>query len=408
MPRLSPAFVLHHLAAAVVVAAMLLLPGASALAQSDAERAAELVEEATEFFHQEEYAEAAIRFQEAFNLDPDPVLMFNIARAHQEMGDLPAALEFFEQARSMNPDGPVGGAARERIADLERILTDQGYDPDAVTSADYVPRGDLSILPSPEYADVFLDGEYVGSGATTVERLDAGMYEVRISAEGHYPLTADVEVRGGAAEIRNFTLQPRTSLDEYVPPTPGYVTIIAPMPGMEVLIDGEPWRETPVDAAGLAPGSYVITVRHPDWTTFTTNLQVASGQEARVYARVEPTSETGGGVSRSGVGTGLIVGGGVALVTGGAFGVLALDSASDYRNDPSNPDRADVRDRARSQALIADIGIGVGAGLLVAGIVLKAVDGGGEVDPGTQWRDQLVLSPSFGPRRAGVSLGARW
>lgn len=408
MHRPTPILALPRLVAfAALVATLLVVP--AAFAQTDAERAAALVEEATQFFHEEDYAEAAIRFQEAFNLDPDPVLMFNIARAHQEMGDLPAALDYFADAASMNPDGPVGGAARERIGDIERILRDQGYDPDVVTSADYVPRGDLSILPSPEYADVFIDGEYAGSGATTVERLDAGVYEVRISAEGHYPLTADVEVRGGGTEIRNFTLQARTSLDEYVPPTPGYVSIIAPIPGMDVLIDGEPWRQTPVDAAGLAPGSYVITVRHPDWTTFTTNLQVASGQEARVYARVEPTGDSGGGgISRSGVGTGLIVGGGAALITGGAFGVLALDSASDYRNDPTNPDRADVRDRARSQALVADISIGVGAGLLVAGIVLKALDGGGEADPGTQWRDQLVLSPTVGPRRAGVSLGARW
>jgi hypothetical protein len=178
---------------------------------------------------------------------------------------------------------------------------------------------------------------------------------------------------------------------------------------MDVTIDGEPWRQTPVDAAGLAPGTYVISVRHPDWTTFTTTLQVASGQEARVYARLEPVGgERGTGVTRSGIGTGLIVGGGALVITGGAFGVLALDAASTYRNDPANPDRADLRDRARSQALFADIGIGVGAGLLVAGIVLKAIDGGGEDSQGTDWRDQLVLAPTVGPRRAGVSLGARW
>jgi hypothetical protein len=48
-------------------------------------------------------------------------------------------------------------------------------------------------------------------------------------------------------------MQPRTSLEQYVPPEPGYLSVNAPRTNMEVFIDGQRYSVTPLVQAPLAP-----------------------------------------------------------------------------------------------------------------------------------------------------------
>ena len=145
-----------------------------------AQEAGDLVQRATEFFAAGEFEEAAALFEEAFELDPHPVIMFNLARAHQEMGDLPGALNFLKIIRTIEAPAHVAEAAETKIAEVEGLLIDQGYDPATVTTATYVPRGGLTLTTQPEGAEVFIGGEYAGRTPLVRDLVDQGTHTIRI------------------------------------------------------------------------------------------------------------------------------------------------------------------------------------------------------------------------------------
>lgn len=61
------------------------------------------------------FAEALERFDVAYKLDPRPVLLFNLARVHEEMGHAEAAIEHFELYLAREPQA-------EDRADIERRI----------------------------------------------------------------------------------------------------------------------------------------------------------------------------------------------------------------------------------------------------------------------------------------------
>jgi hypothetical protein len=378
-----------------------------------AEQAAVLVEEGTALFQARQYPEAAILFQQAYNLDPHPVLLFNIARAHQEMGDLPTAVSLFRDVVGMTDDATIVGAATERLQRLEAELTEQGYDPATVTPETYVPRGVVEISSEPAGADVLLGGESIGVTPIRQSRIARGSYDMRVILDGYHPINTTLEVRGGGETIRSFTLQPRTSLEEYVPPEPGYLTVLAPQANMEVFVDGQRFSVTPIDRAPLAPGSYEVVVSAIGWISYSTVVEIASGSNSTVQAQMTPVGGYQREVARSGGGASnaLLISGGTLLTAGTVFGVLALTNSSSYNDNVADPSRTQYRDDARTQALIADIALFTGGALLVTGVVLRIVGGNDANElPETRTR-QLVLGPTF-PRerdgRWGFVAGARF
>lgn len=397
--------------ALMLAAICLSAPATPVLAQDDpAEQAAQLVEEGTALFQARNFEQAAIIFQQAYNLDPHPVLLFNIARAHQEMGDLPTALRMFREVQAMEADENVIGAATGRIATLEQMLTEQGYDPATVTAADYVPRGFINITTEPAGATVFVDGDELGVTPLSRGQIDEGSHELRLLLDGFHPVTTSVDVRGGGETIRSFTMQERTSLEQYVPPEPGYLSVNAPQSNMEVFIDGQRYSVTPLVQAPLAPGTYEVVVNAVGWISYSTVIEVRSGEQLTVNATMEPVGgfrpmQVASG--RRSLENGFLIGGGALVTTGTVFGVLALTSASTYNDRIADPERGRFRDQARTNALIADITIGTGAALLVTGLVLKLTNNSGE-EWGGPTPEQLVFAPSIQRRSIGFSFGGRF
>lgn len=392
----------------VLLSACLAALPLSLAAQSaeDQQRAAQLVDDGMALFSAGSFAEAAIVFQEAYNLDPDAVLMFNIGRAHQEMGDLPTALDVFERLAASSDDPEVRDAAANRLAALRTELIGQGYDPDTVTSEQYVPRGSLLITAVPEDTSVYLDGEFVGVTPLDIPYVDAGSHTLRLVSDGYHPLQATVDVTGGPTTIRRYELQARTTLDEYVPPQPGYLSVVGPRPGLEVLIDGAPFGETPVAAAPMTAGSYTITVRGANFTPYSATITIVGGEESRVFARMELADGARPvGATRRTIGWAMAGTGGAALTAGAVLGALALGSASDYRAASGNPEQRAMRDEAQSLALGTDIAIGLGVALAGAGVTLALTAPREQLDV---FSPELVLRPTFGQRHVGLSAGLRF
>jgi hypothetical protein len=390
---------------------LLLTVSVHARAQTNPERAAELGSEAASFFRQGEYEAAADRFLEAYNLDPHPVLLFNLGRALQELGQLPAARDTFLDAIAIADDPGVQTAAQQRLDEVLAALRSQGYDPNRVTPSEYVQRGTLLVTSLPEGAVLFLGNERVGTTPVTLDPLDIGSHEVRLVLEGYHPVSATIEFRGGQDRLRHFTLEERTSLETYVPPQPGYLSVISATAGIAVLVDGMPIGQTPVSNHGLAPGQYVVTLRSPDFAPFTTTVSILSTEETRIIAtpqRVAGRDFVPGQTHRRA--GGILMGiGAAALVTGGVFGIMALDSASTYRAELDNPDRGIFRDQARTRALVSDISMGVGAGVLVAGAIVYLIAPRETRNPlDFLDRDGLVLAPALSPFHVGLDFSIKF
>jgi hypothetical protein len=402
-----------RLLSALFVAVWVALSPPGLRAQTDpVEEAAQLVEEGTAQFQARNFAEAAILFQRAYNLDPHPVLLFNLARATQEMRDLPGARGTFGRVMDTTDDPAIIQACRDRIAQIDEELRGQGYDPETLTSADYVPRGTLVISSEPAGAEVILQGSSLGTTPLRAGQINQGSYQMRLMLDGYHPIDTQVDIRGGGETNRSFTLQARTALEEYVPPEPGYLTVNSPQASMDVYIDGQRYSVTPLIRAPLAPGGYEVVISALGWEPYATRIQVQSGQTIVVNAQMAPVGGYRTTTTRSstGAGNGLLAAGGVLTATGAVFGIFALGSAARYNDRLSDPTRGTLRNQARTQALISDISIGTGAALLVTGLVLRLVQKDTDTLPRPDaTRERLVFAPWADRQgRVGLRFGTRF
>jgi tetratricopeptide (TPR) repeat protein len=80
---------------------------------------AQLNEEGAAFYQQRDYRRAIERFIQAYAMDPDPNLLFNIARSYERLGEVDAAIEKYEQF--LNTPG-ADASGRSRAQESLRVL----------------------------------------------------------------------------------------------------------------------------------------------------------------------------------------------------------------------------------------------------------------------------------------------
>lgn len=100
----------------------------SALGQSDETertRAIELFRESQASYGAGRFREAAVYLEEAYRLDPDPILLYNLARARESGGDLELALDAYQRYLAEAPAADDRPAVKARIAALERQVEER-------------------------------------------------------------------------------------------------------------------------------------------------------------------------------------------------------------------------------------------------------------------------------------------
>lgn len=122
----------------------------------------------------------------------------------------------------------------------------------------------------------------------------------------------------------------------------------------------------------------------------------------------------GGGGGRIGALTWGVLGVGVAaLGAGTVFGVMTQGAVDDFNSATLRSDAEDAQDRAESNALFANVGLGVGAAAVAAGAVLLVLDLTADPpaseDPaaagsGGGW----TLTPVLSPGAQGLVVGTRF
>ena len=89
------------------------------------ERAFELFQRGDELYRQGQFAEAAEKFREAYALDPNPTLLYNLARSYESLGDLERAAETYRDYLEKQPEATDRAAIERRIETLEQQIAER-------------------------------------------------------------------------------------------------------------------------------------------------------------------------------------------------------------------------------------------------------------------------------------------
>jgi tetratricopeptide (TPR) repeat protein len=399
--------------------ALTLLGAAPAAAQdeppSPREQAQLVFREGQAFFEQGQFREAAARFLSAFQLDPHPIIMFNIARAYEEAGDLLQALQHFRAAKGLNPSEAVLAEIKVKISDLEAFLRDQGVDIVNVEAATWVPRGFVSVISDPPGAEILIAGQLVGRAPLDKLVLTQGDYIVTARLRGYLSQEREITVVGGKAYVLKPQLSPGSEADPAQLVQAGALDVTAPRRGLLVFVDGEPIATTPVGRIELPPGRHLVSIEGEGFPTYEEAVEVVHGEVARVIAPNPKPPEivrkdTSLLTDREWAWVSLGSGAG-ALGLGALLGSLALGESSTYQDDRADPARPDARDRAFALGIGADISYGVGLGLVTVGVLLLLY---GEDEQDAAFEQELVLWPGLRlqPQAlqggAGLSASGAW
>lgn len=92
-------------------------PGAEQGADAEAQ-ALELFERSEALYREGDFEQAAALLERAYQLHPEPTLLYNLARAREGQGELVAAADAYERYLAAAADAPDRGAIEQRILSL--------------------------------------------------------------------------------------------------------------------------------------------------------------------------------------------------------------------------------------------------------------------------------------------------
>lgn len=211
-----------------------------ALTEAEREELGRLFSRAKDAYDSENFREAIEALTRAYEIFPEPNILYRIGDAYETLGDLEPAIEYYRRYVAEAPEADDRGLVTRRIEDLERRLESLR------DSVDDEPTEGAAFLidTNPAGASVTMDGEAVDS--TTPVRLDVepGPHTITLSLAEYVPLTRDVVVEAGETISLVYQLEARESTSP--PKGPGVA----------------PWLLTGAGVAGLgtAAGLFVGAV----------------------------------------------------------------------------------------------------------------------------------------------------
>jgi hypothetical protein len=333
----------------------ILLHGVSASAQASAgdKAAAEaLFDQGLKLMKQNSFAEACPKLEESDRIDPAVGTLLYLGECYERTGRTASAWATFREAASL--------ANTSNQADRARVASARAQGLESRLSR-------LSIELAPDVAKI--PGIVVKRGGQRLEPslygtalpVDPGEYRIEVTAPGYEPWATPVKVEAGGAtaSVRVPALVPGSSESTTATPAPAGTSNETSTTGKES--PSEPVAK--VSSAGLS-------------TQQTLGIVVA-------------------GVGVAGIGV------------GSYFGIRAINKNSDA--EPHCPNSGtcndqeglDLNDQAKDNATIANIGFGVGLGLVAAGAILYFTGGSKDAD-------SVAFIPSVAPGAAGANLVGRF
>ena len=147
------------------------------VSEKDQEIAEEYHHQAIKFYKEGQYKEAIERFLKAHELSPNPVSLFNIARAYQKMDQIVNAYDFYKQY--------IQTGDETRLEDAKEAI-------EKIESMPVV----LKIATTPAGAVLLVDGQVRVGGETPVvlDDLKAGKHTIALQLEGYEDVEQEVDI----------------------------------------------------------------------------------------------------------------------------------------------------------------------------------------------------------------------
>lgn len=114
------------------------------LGEADGVRAQSLADDGMRAFEARDFETARERFEDAFLIAPKPVLLYNLARSAEEVGDAEQALLCYQRFLRQWPDAKDTSEVRRRVRILSAVLRETA-------------PGRIAVLDAPAGADVYID-----------------------------------------------------------------------------------------------------------------------------------------------------------------------------------------------------------------------------------------------------------
>lgn len=243
------------LGALVLVAIALVATPARAQPLTQRGQAAAHVRQAQAYFQRGDFDRALAEYQAAFDLSPEPGLIFNIGLCHDRANRPEPALEAFRRYIALAPDGVVADEARSDIARLtpivEKLALERQSDQAKKTAAEEQRKQDLVRKQAAERADaeaahqvrvahyVMLAGAVIAVGGATSHYLSSRTRD-RFPTDHEAPRYLDDRDR--------FFLERKIAIGAYAV---GAITIAT---GLVLAYRARNHREAPEVSAALVPG----------------------------------------------------------------------------------------------------------------------------------------------------------
>lgn len=169
----------------VVAAGFFAASPASAQSKEEAQKVLSLISEATKAFESKDYATAETKFREAYEIFPDPVLLYRVGLSAEKQDKYRVALESFEKFISAMPDDETAvklsnrlGALREKVP--ARVVVNSN------PAGAEVRRGSS-------------DGEVIGTTPLETD-MEAGEQTVVVILDGYEPAERTLNLQAAEKE----------------------------------------------------------------------------------------------------------------------------------------------------------------------------------------------------------------
>ena len=189
-------------------------------------------EAALEHYNAHDYREAIREFELSLAAVPNADIWFDIGRAHEQLGELPEAIESYRRYLRDRVDATDAAALRARIAALQAR---SDAEREARAARALPSTGSLAIEASQAGVELRLDGQALGTAPLQrVIAVEPGAHRVVASKANHAPFIARVDVQPGAVSAAYVRLTPLRVRLTAAPPR-GATWILAAAGGVALL-----------------------------------------------------------------------------------------------------------------------------------------------------------------------------
>lgn len=336
---------------------------APALAQPETHRAAaeKLVQEGLSLARTKKFEEAVKKFEEAFKLYPHPEIQHNLARAHEELGQLKRAYDYFSAA--LQQDYTFAADGRQRLSRIETELRKT--------------HARLTVRSTPSQVKVlvtFRDGDEETHTSTPFATW-APAGSTRLVGSNPNFKTTELTVDLTAGEEREVAL--------VLAPIPrqGFLQISVNVAGATISLAGTPIGKSPLSGLVHDAGIFDLEVRKLGYKPHRESVTVTVDQVAavNVVLALDETAPVDTPSSLAPLGWTLIATG---VAAGGAAAYLQFGQALPLERDANALDPDPINDaeydrligKAKDFQTAALVSAIVGGVLATGGVIILATD----------------------------------